>query len=381
MLEALFSGEEAYGKYLDLVHHHHVYLNLKGSKKGGDLESKSEQFDYLRYIEEFDNFDAIPETIHSTSSYAKYVSDLCAYLVSYFKRAKPLFDIQSVQDIELSELLSQSNSDGYSKAKVFCEPCNHFFANEAVYNGHLGGKKHLRAVEKTKDGSELSNSEKKKIEPNFQDTGVSAVGNVKNSNLDRSVKNSVVYNERIISRLASILGETRQETRLNVERKQSRTYEERLNDLIAEETAAPLDASAPEFTSASIGDDRIYNPLNLPLDWDGKPIPYWLWKLHGLGVRFPCEICGNQVYMGRRSFDHHFSEWRHINGMKALGIPNSPHFFQITNVQEALDLWEQLKKNAKTEIFRPEAMEECEDAMGNVYTRKTFEDLRRQGLL
>jgi splicing factor 3A subunit 3 len=28
----------------------------------------------------------------------------------------------------------------------------------------------------------------------------------------------------------------------------------------------------------------LYNPLNLPLGWDGKPIPYWLYKLHGLGV-------------------------------------------------------------------------------------------------
>jgi splicing factor 3A subunit 3 len=28
--------------------------------------------------------------------------------------------------------------------------------------------------------------------------------------------------------------------------------------------------------------DHIYNPLKLPLGWDGKPIPYWLYKLHGL---------------------------------------------------------------------------------------------------
>lgn len=32
------------------------------------------------------------------------------------------------------------------------------------------------------------------------------------------------------------------------------------------------------------GDGPLYNPLNLPLGWDGKPIPYWLYKLHGLGV-------------------------------------------------------------------------------------------------
>jgi splicing factor 3A subunit 3 len=31
-------------------------------------------------------------------------------------------------------------------------------------------------------------------------------------------------------------------------------------------------------------DDRptIKNPLKIPLGFDGKPIPYWLYKLHGL---------------------------------------------------------------------------------------------------
>ena len=46
-------------------------------------------------------------------------------------------------------------------------------------------------------------------------------------------------------------------------------------------------------------EERIYNPLKLPLGWDGKPIPYWLYKLHGLGVEYRCEICSDHVYMGR----------------------------------------------------------------------------------
>ena len=29
-------------------------------------------------------------------------------------------------------------------------------------------------------------------------------------------------------------------------------------------------------------DDYVYNPLKLPMGPDGKPIPYWLYKLHGL---------------------------------------------------------------------------------------------------
>ena len=38
------------------------------------------------------------------------------------------------------------------------------------------------------------------------------------------------------------------------------------------------------------------NPKNLPLDYTGKPIAYWLYKLHGLSVEYKCEICGNFSY-------------------------------------------------------------------------------------
>lgn len=36
------------------------------------------------------------------------------------------------------------------------------------------------------------------------------------------------------------------------------------------------------FSGSDEEDQRIYNPLKLPLGWDRKPIPYWLYKLHGL---------------------------------------------------------------------------------------------------
>jgi splicing factor 3A subunit 3 len=34
-------------------------------------------------------------------------------------------------------------------------------------------------------------------------------------------------------------------------------------------------------------EEEIYNPKNLPLGWDGKPIPVWLYKLHGLNKYAP----------------------------------------------------------------------------------------------
>ena len=42
------------------------------------------------------------------------------------------------------------------------------------------------------------------------------------------------------------------------------------------------------------------------MGWDGKPIPLWLYKLHGLGIEFKCEICGGASYWGRRAFERHF---------------------------------------------------------------------------
>lgn len=65
---------------------------------------------------------------------------------------------------------------------------------------------------------------------------------------------------------------------------------------------------------------------NLPVGFDGKPMPLWLFNLLGLGKQYKCEICGNASYWGERSFEKHFSEWRHSHGMKSLKIPNTIHF-------------------------------------------------------
>jgi splicing factor 3A subunit 3 len=60
-----------------------------------------------------------------------------------------------------------------------------------------------------------------------------------------------------------------------VRKKQSIGYEE--VEEVESESSSEEEADAP-----------IYNPKNLPLGWDGKPIPYWLYKLHGLGIEYKC---------------------------------------------------------------------------------------------
>jgi splicing factor 3A subunit 3 len=129
------------------------------------------------------------------------------------------------------------------------------------------------------------------------------------------------------------------------------------------------------------GEEKIYNPLKLPLAWDGKPIPFWLYKLHGLGVEFPCEVCGNYVYMGRRAFDKHFNEPRHIHGLRCLGITNTTLFREITNIDEAQTLWKKIQGDKKKEKATVDNVVQMEDSEGNVMPEKVYRDLEAQGLV
>jgi splicing factor 3A subunit 3 len=168
-------------------------------------------------------------------------------------------------------------------------------------------------------------------------------------------------------------------SRRHTEKQQARTVEEKEAE-IAEEEFGLL----PEDEEEKVDDDDeepLFNPLNIPLGWDGKPIPYWLYKLHGLGVEYKCEICGNQSYWGRRAFDKHFQEWRHAHGMRCLAVPNTKHFHDITRISDVLELYKKIGQKVGGETFVGAVEEEFEDTEGNLLNRRTYEDLARQGLL
>mmetsp|Transcript_14976 Transcript_14976/g.23722 ORF Transcript_14976/g.23722 Transcript_14976/m.23722 type:complete len:129 (+) Transcript_14976:264-650(+) len=99
-----------------------------------------------------------------------------------------------------------------------------------------------------------------------------------------------------------------------------------------------------ESSSESINDKDIVNPLKLPLGWDNKPIPFWLYKLHGLNETFICEICGNHKYYGRKAYEKHFFEPLHKNGLRVLGISNIEAYKEISSIRMALLLANKLKQ-------------------------------------
>ncbi|KIX05401.1 uncharacterized protein Z518_06273 [Rhinocladiella mackenziei CBS 650.93] len=398
-IDNMFTGEESNGRFLDLTSLHEDYLNLPGVKR----------LTYLQYLDNFDAFEPprmpIKRQNKITDAYLKYVVDLASYLEGFVRRTRPLDDLPKLflrLDREFETAWESGTVPGWTKDQsmtattadpqtegtgsgVWCPDCEKEFNNQNVYKAHLTGKKHLR------------NAEAKKAQANGSTSGMSTTSSTSTSLSGTQLKERVIAShESRIRALADLLSNERSNTRVNVERKQGMTERERqaeLDALFAEDDAAvaaserrAAGAHGEDSGSDSDSDEKIYNPLKLPLAWDGKPIPYWLYKLHGLGVEFPCEICGNFVYMGRRAFDKHFGEARHIYGLKCLGITSAGTgglslFREITGIQDALNLWEKIKREKREKEVKEDSVVQMEDGEGNVMPERIYLDLQKQGIL
>ena len=115
-----------------------------------------------------------------------------------------------------------------------------------------------------------------------------------------------------------------------------------------------------------------------PMGPDGKPLPYWMYKVQGLAAQYRCEICGNATYFGPKAFNAHFNNLRHAQGMKSLGIPYSQAFHMITKISHALSLWEAIQRKTRPDFSTGGnnnsvggscIFEEIEDINGKVISR------------
>lgn len=213
----------------------------------------------------------------------RYLEDLKQYLESFIARAKPLYNFielkqQIVQDF--NEKWAQGAVKGWELSEetkedaLYCRACDKLFSNSSVFESHKTGKKHLKALEASSNPCTV----------------------------DRK-RRPVALNETLIKAYFEMLEQVREETRAFVDTKQVLTEKERMELLDGKEQ---LEVNLSDAENDQ-DDEKIYNPLKLPLGWDGKPIPFWLYKLHGLSVEYNCEICGNFTYMGRKAFDMHFT--------------------------------------------------------------------------
>ncbi|XP_066146417.1 splicing factor 3A subunit 3 [Euwallacea fornicatus] len=371
-----FTDEEGYGKFLDLHECYEKYINLKGIEK----------VDYITYLCMFDRLYDIPKE-RKSGEYRKYLVTLIEYLSWYIQRIKPLMHLDLILEDEAMKAAIEFDAGscrGWPKdtSSALANVGAHldlsaFSSWEELASLGLDRLKSALLALGLKCGGTLeeraqrlfSTKGQSSLDPSLMTKGSKGKASKEKELLRHKELASL---EGQVYKLSEIVSEQRVATKENVQRKQARTDGER-DDSDNEESE---DESPDEAD-----DDVPYNPKNLPLGWDGKPIPYWLYKLHGLNISYNCEICGNFVYKGPKAFQRHFAEWRHAHGMRCLGIPNTAHFANVTQIEDALALWEKLKVQKQLERWQPETEEEYEDSQGNVVNRKTYEDLKRQGLL
>lgn len=335
--DALFSGEESYGKYLDLHPNFQQFVNLKGI----------DRVDYIDYLERFSSFP--DRSSVKNKEYADYVQGLADYLVGFVKKTQPMFNIDSVVEGFEKDFNTQWENGSFlpvgycdidrerEESGLWCKYSQKQFSNQTTYDAFLKGKNFKKA--------------QKWYDSTFK---------------------AICLNETKVDKLAALLEEAIENTKEHVQVKFARRYDE---DPSEEEGENDVDSESSEEVEVKM------EKANYPVGWDGNPIPFWLYKLHGLGIEYKCEICGNMSYWGPRAFDRHFQEWRHSHGMKCLRLENTKEFHHVTKIEDALELAKRLKELREKDKWKEDEMEECEDYDGNIMNKKTFQDLRAQGLI
>lgn len=380
-LKTLFTNEENFGKCLDLHELYHEYINIPNifnssinNKKLSNTNSNQIllkenmediiKFDYLNYLKNIDNFKNIPLKIKKSEEYIKYIKHLAQYLKSFFVKIYPLVNFNEIQDIidskfeDDQEHIDNNNKtielkeeeEEHDKNQLYCQICNKSFAKETLMDAHMKSKKHLKKLNASKNNNNILQEKNKS---------------------DEDIIREIKYNEYQIIRYKDILQNIIDNTINQIHKKQTMTREELELDRQNELNVKKTDKEDKK---------KIFNPKNIPLDWDGKPLPYWLYKVHGLGIEHKCEICGGASYWGRRAFEHHFQEWRHAYGMKCLRLPNTLQFKNITKIEDALKLHHKLIEDKNKTEFNPDVEEQYEDENGNVFNKKMIMDLKKQGL-
>ncbi|KAL3314407.1 Splicing factor 3A subunit 3 [Cichlidogyrus casuarinus] len=381
-----FSDEEGYGRFLDLYEVYDKYINLKGIIK----------LDYLSYLRSFERLFEVARD-KKNQQYKEYLESLIIYLEGFLARAKPMVDLRSKIKSALEEFEEKWVNSLFPGWQKDSQPAiSHsgahldltaFTSSDELASLGLDRLKSALMAIGLKCGGTLEERANRlwatkgvplnQLPPELF-AGKAKVARETSQFTER--QKEIGATEASVYVLAKLVKEERDATVDNIQRKQARGPQEREEDDWDLEESAAI-AKVDGNGEGEDEDDVPYNPKNLPLGWDGKPIPYWLYKLHGLNMYYSCEICGNQTYRGPKAFQRHFSEWRHAHGMRCLGIPNTAHFAHITKIEDALALWQTIRQSKEKERWRPEIEEEMEDSAGNVVSRKTYEDLKRQGLL
>lgn len=358
-INSKFLWEEHYGEYMYLDRLHQEWLNVI---RDGSVTL----FQFLYVLESFttQKYLVSPPVDRNSKRYQAFLVKLLEYLKSFFENSNPFLSYTVLEQGINAHFPSYCDNPVVTNDNTsLCVMCCKHFRTAAVFSNHLTGVKHRKYTE---------------------------------------ARRQPFLIEYSLHKLLSSLQPELSHTKAFLERKLVFTAEERILEMADLKAKFDAPAYAPneredtdnitnQVPSTSVLND--YNSVTMPLGSDGFPIPYWLYKLQGLDIEYKCEICGNYSYNGRRNYERHFSEQRHIYGLNCLGINTSPIYKGISNIKEAqalagnlnfnhLDLVSSSVANFSASVKKTQKQQiEMEDQDGNVMTLQIYEDLKKQGLL
>lgn len=332
-----------------------------------------------------------------------YITALVAYLVDFCRRAQPLFDVdgkraalerewtarlqpvarpldapgmaqeQEGDDGEGDEMHDGEERETKAEKELKCELCDKTFAKATVLRGHQQSRAHRERAEKY--ARAVTEWVTRTWTPAAADVHVAA------GLLGELCDVVHATAEYVSAKQARNTREIDADAAAAADGENSDGDEDGAEDAEDRRVAQIAAALAREDADGAEEGKRRRAIENYPVDAAGQPIPYWMYKLDGLGVEYRCEICGNAAFRGRRAFEQHFQDAQHTQGLRLLGIDNSLAFYDITRIADALALAERLRRDQHAAEWRADSDEECEDADGNVYSRKMYHALLRQGII
>jgi len=355
-----WAGDEMGGRFLDMHKLHLEYLNLPHFKN----PKTNEKVDYSEFLDRIFVFSKV-KIQKKDKRYLDFYKNVLDYLTSFWDRTRALTPAAKIipkikEDFDqkwTSKTLvgwhkpwpkaSDEDDDEETTHPLYDRMSGRMFTNYNVLANFKKCKKYQRLKARV--------------------------------NCTDKWSRDIAWTETQVDVFSRLLSGNIEATKEYVEKKQTRTYKEIQDALLEAEKESEPEISEDE--DDPYRDGTIYNPLKIPLDFDGKPIPYWLYKFRGLNRYFTCEICGGYQYRGPRAFNRHFREWRHAHGMRCLGIPNTKDFHLITQIDDAIALYDKIKQVKSKGAYRPDEEEEFEDINGTVFRKRDYDRLVRQGVL
>lgn len=350
-----FSREEQYGQYMDFENFYLEWLNVV---KTGDV-TLLQFLNLLRVFMDEEKYLTHPPMDRKNNRYMKFLESLCSYVESFFFRKYALINksaITSQIESQFTEYIKEPTE--HSVKGQYCKACAKWFKTESVFVNHIPGKNHIKNEKQRKNA---------------------------------------LLSEYKLHRFFFLLQEEFKETYEFIEMKMALTADERMEEMKRltenyEKPAYSSDEKEGDENNADLEHDEqrsgkgqglLEGSFDMPLGPDGLPMPFWLYKLQGLDVEYPCEICSNQIFKGRRAFEKHFTAPTHQYHLRCLGIEPSSMFKGITKIKEAQKLWVDInsqKNSSKPMVSSIELQVEVEDSVGNVMSKKLYDELKKQGL-